>query len=64
MSITWNIWKHRNKVIFKSRKYDVLQVLAVTQVNMCVFIVNKHGNSRISFSDWCIDPLTCLKLLD
>jgi len=42
----------------------VLEVLAVTQVNMWAFITDKYGKSRILFSDWCIDPLTCLKLLD
>ena len=37
--IIWNTWKHRNEVIFKNRKCDMLEVLAVTQVNMWAFML-------------------------
>jgi len=40
-----------NDVIFKNRKYDLLEVLAVTQVNTWAFIVGKYDKSRISFFD-------------
>jgi len=51
MSIIWNTWKHKNEVIFRNRKCDVLEVLAVTQVNTWAFIASKYGKSRISFSN-------------
>jgi len=39
-------------------------MLKVTQVNTWTLIAEKYSKLRISFSDWNIDPLTCLKLLD
>jgi len=58
----WSIWKHRNDIIFKDKSCDVLEIFALAQVKSWVVIKAKYREVLFSYSDWCIDPIQCIRM--
>ena len=56
------VWKHRNEIIFRNRVCDAVEVFAFTQVKTWAIIKAKFDKVVFSFSEWCIDPLSCIKM--
>jgi len=56
------IWKHRNNVIFNRGKADVSEVFVMIQVNVWSWIYSKSRFMMFSFSDWCLDPVTSIRM--
>jgi len=46
------VWRHTNRVIFKGRVVDVLEILALVQLKTWSWVSSKsHGLRFFSFSD-------------
>jgi len=56
------IWKHRNEIIFRNRVCDVVEVFAFAQVKTWVIIKIKFDKVVFNYLEWCIDPLSCIKM--
>jgi len=57
------IWKHRNKVIFRGGVIDVVEVFALVQLKAWAWVTSKLWDAIFSFSNWCVDPLVCMKMM-
>ena len=63
IAIVNEIWKHRNKVIFRGGAIDVLKVFALVQLKAWAWVTFKSRDAIFSFSDWCVDPLVCMEMM-
>jgi hypothetical protein len=62
LATTWNIWRHRNNMIFNGGTPDASTLLKDVKCTSWFWFSCRYGrNSSVSFSYWCIDPLGCLK---
>jgi len=57
------VWKHRNSVIFKGGVVDVLEAFILVQLKAWSWVTSKSQCAHFSFSDWCINPLVCMKMI-
>jgi len=57
------IWKHMNNVIFKRGVADASEVFAMVQVKVWSWIFSKSQFGSFSYSNLCLDPLACMKLV-
>jgi len=55
------IWNHRNRVIFKQRKVDPIEIFSHAQMVAWVWMKHKIPTTSFSYSDWILSPFTCLK---
>ncbi|XP_068492296.1 uncharacterized protein [Phaseolus vulgaris] len=63
IAVVNEIWKHRNRVIFRRGVIDVLEVFALVQLKAWAWVTSKSQDAIFSFSDWCIDPLVCMEMM-
>jgi len=63
IAVVNEIWKHRNIVIFRGGVIDVLEVFALVQLKAWAWVTSKSQDAIFSFSDWCVDPLVCMKMM-
>jgi len=63
VGIVSEIWKHRNSVVFNGGVTDVLEVFALTQVNVWSWISAKSREVYFSYPCWVLDPLACIRLI-
>jgi len=70
--IVWNtiwvgvvseIWSHRNRIIFKGGVADASEVFALVQVKVWHWVSTKSRCVSSSFSDWCLEPMECMRLV-
>jgi len=57
------IWRHRNKHIFKGEVIDHSEIFSLIQLKVWSWKTSKFVSSCFSFSDWCLNPVTCLFLI-
>ena len=57
------LWKHKNGIIFKGGVVDGLEVVALVQVKAWSLITSKSLSGFFSFSDWCLEPLVCMRMI-
>ena len=55
IAVVNEVWKHRNRVIFKGGAVDVLKVFALVQLKVWSWVTSKSQSTHFSFSVWCID---------
>jgi len=63
IAIVNEIWKHKNKVIFKGGVVDVLEAFVLVQLKTWSWVPFKSQPAFFSFSDWCIDPMVCMRMI-
>jgi len=63
LAIIGEIWKHRNRVVFKQRKVDSIEIFGLAQVTTWVWMKHKIQSVQFSYSDWYLSPYVCLKSL-
>lgn len=56
----WYLWKHRNAIIFRDSGPDVEQVFELIKVNTWLWLKFKVGGVLFFYSDWSIDPKSCI----
>jgi len=63
LTIIGEIWKHRNGVIFKQSKIDLIEIFSLAQVTVYVWMKHKISSVKFLYNDWCLSSYTCLKYL-
>ena len=63
VGVVSEIWKHRNNIYFKSGVADVSEVFALVQVKVWAWVSTNFRLVLFSFSDWCLEPLVCMRLV-
>ena len=63
IAVVNEIWKLRNRVIFRGGVIDVLEVFALVQLKAWAWVTSKSQDAIFSFSDWCVDHLVCMKMM-
>jgi len=72
VNLVWNtiwvgvvseIWNHRNHIVFKRGVADTDEVFALVQVKMWSWVSTKAHLASFSFSDWCLEPMECMRLI-
>ena len=63
LAIREEIWKHRNRVIFKQRKVYPDGIFGLAQVIDWVWMKHKIPSVKFSYSDFVLSPFSCLKSL-
>jgi len=54
------LWKHRNKRVFKSGRIDPFEIFTLSQLKAWSWVVSKARDVCFSFSDWCLEPIVCM----
>jgi len=71
VNIVWNtiwvgvvseLWNHRNNLIFKRGVADASEVFSLVQVKVWLWVSLNFRSALFSFSDWCLEPLVCMRL--
>ena len=62
IGVVSEIWNHKNNVIFNRGKADVSKVLVMVQVKVWSWLYSKSRFRMFSFSNWCLDPVVCMRL--
>jgi len=60
LAIVWEIWKHRNKIVFRNGIVDDVEIFAMAQVSTLQWTKTGRQKVHYSFSDWCLNPRECL----
>jgi len=72
VNIVWNtiwvgvvseIWYHKNNIIFKRGVADAFEVFSLVQVKVWTWISINFRSVSFSFSDWCLEPMLCMRLI-
>jgi len=63
VGIIGEIWNHRNKVVFKNGRVDLVEVFTVVQRNTWSWVTVKERLTYFCYSDWCLEPLCCMRYL-
>ena len=58
MKIIEEMWKHTNKSIFRNSRIDHVEVFTMV---VWSWVIYKIVVVSFSYSDWCLDPLVCMK---
>ena len=61
IAVVSELWKHKNNVIFNRCVTDVSEVFVLVQLKAWSLIIVKSHATLFFFSDWCLDPLVCLR---
>jgi len=63
VGVVSEIWSHRNRIIFKGGVVEAFEVFALVQVKVWYWVTTKSRGVAFSFSDWCLEPLVCMRLV-
>jgi len=63
VGVVSEIWKHKNNVIFKRGVVDESELFALVQLKVWSWISSKTRFASFSYSDWCLVPLVCMRLI-
>ena len=61
ISIIWNIWNHRNKIVFKQGKVDPEEIFTLIHLNAWAWMKYKVPHVHFSYNDWNLYPIECIK---
>jgi len=63
IAVVNEVSRHKNRVIFKGGVIDVLEAFALVQLKTSSWVSSKSQSAFFSFSDWCIDPIVCIRMI-
>ena len=63
VGVVSEIWNHRNNIIFKRGVADVSEVFSLVQVKVWSWVSLNFRSASFSFSDWCLEPMLCMRLI-
>jgi len=63
VGVVSGIWKHRNSVIFDRGVANALEVFQLVQVKVWSWIYAKSRCASFVYSNWVLNPLTCMRLV-
>ena len=63
VGVVSEFWNHMNLIIFKRGVTDVLKVFAMVQVKVWSWISAKSRSASFLYSDWCLEPSACMRMV-
>jgi len=63
VGIIGEIWNHRNMIVFKNGRVDLVEVFTVIQRKTWSWVTVKERLTDFSYSYWCFEPLCCMNYL-
>jgi len=63
VGVVSEIWNHMNFIIFKRGVTYVSEVFAMVQVKVWSWISLKSRSASFSYSNWCLEPLMCMRMV-
>ena len=63
VGVVSEIWSHRNRIIFNRGVADEKEVFAMAQVKAWSWVSTNSRLVSFSYSDWCLAPLECTRLV-
>jgi hypothetical protein len=62
LATTWSLWRTRNNIIFRGDPVNVSSLVdQIIHISWFWFLNRVGLKFNVVFSDWCIDPLSCLQ---
>jgi len=61
--VVTEIWNHKIFIIFKRGVADASEVFALVQVKVWFWILVKNRSALFSFSNWCLEPIVCMRMV-
>jgi len=61
IAVVGELWNHRNRKVFRSGRVDHIEIFAMSQVKAWSWVVCKVRGAGFSFSDWCLEPMICMR---
>ena len=61
ITIIGELWKQRNKKIFRNGHIDHMEIFSRTQLKVWSWVTSNVCLSRFSYSNWCLKPLVCIR---
>jgi len=61
IAVIGELWKHRNKKIFKNWRVDHSEIFSMAQLKVWSWVTVKVCLACFSYSDWCLEPLVCMR---
>jgi len=59
--IIGELWKQRNKKVFKNGRVDYIEVFTMVQLQVWSWITSKVRLTCFSYSGWCLKHLLCMR---
>jgi len=63
VGIIGEIWNHRNRVVFKNGRVDLVEVFTMVQRKTWFWVTVKEKLANFSYSNWYLQPLCCMRYL-
>ena len=63
VGVVGEIWNHINSFIFNRGVTDASEVCTLMQAKVWSWISAKSRTTSVSFSNWCLEPLECMRLV-
>jgi hypothetical protein len=66
LATTWSIWRKRNNILFRGEFVNVSSLVdQIIYITWFLFwLIGREGvNVNVAFSNWCVNPLTCMMYL-
>ena len=63
LGVVNELWIHMNYVIFNRGVADASEMFALVQVNVWSWILVKSRSAWFSYSNWCLEPLVCMRMV-
>jgi len=61
ITIIGELWKHRNEKIFINGHINHLEIFSMVQFKVWSWVTSKVRLTCFSYSDWCLEPLVCMR---
>jgi len=61
VAVVTEIWKHRNKVVFRGGVVDEVEVFCLAQLKGWEWFRHRMSRTLFSYSDWYFVPVKCLQ---
>ena len=61
--VRFEIWRHRNKFIFKGAVTDHYEIFTLVQLKILSWVTFKIISACFSYTDWCLNLLACMYLI-
>jgi len=61
LAIVWEIWRHRNNIVFNGGVVDDSEIFFRAQLKAWAWAKFRSKTINYSFSDGCLCPMQCLE---
>lgn len=58
--IVYQIWKHRNALVFQSKPLDPDEIFDQVKLHSWSWLKHRYRGASFNFAEWCLDPNSCI----